>query len=86
MRRVELYNILLIILIFIVFAYLIYDAYTRRPRRSIHVVRELLVCTKCNYRVEKDFEPGDFIGLIKGKCPSCNGELKIKGIYAIEKK
>lgn len=78
-------NILLLVAIIIMVAYLIYESYRRRPRRTPLVVRELLVCTSCSYRVERDFEPGDFIGLIKGRCPSCGGDLKLKGIYSVER-
>lgn len=76
---------LALILLLIIILYLVYESYSRRPRRTLYAIRELLVCIKCNYRVEKDFEPGDFIGLIKGKCPKCGGDLKLKGIYAVEK-
>lgn len=79
-------TIYLIIAVSLTILFLIYDTYRRRPRRTIYITRELLVCTKCNYRVERDAEPGDFIGLLKGKCPSCGGDLKITGIYAVEKK
>lgn len=82
----DIRNVILLIALIIVISYLIYDSYTRRPRRSIYIVRELLECTRCKLTIERESEPGDFIGLIKGKCPSCNGDMKIKGIYAIEKK
>ncbi|MEM1695667.1 MAG: hypothetical protein QXS14_01795 [Desulfurococcaceae archaeon] len=70
-----------------VIAYYAYEAIrTRRRRRPEYMIRELLVCVNCNYRVEKDHEAGDFIGLIKDTCPKCGGDLKIRGIYAVEKK
>jgi len=74
-----------LVLLIIIIIYMIYDLYSRRPKRSITYTRETLVCTKCGLNVERDFEPGDFIGLVKGKCPSCGGNLKIKAIYSIEK-
>ncbi|MEM4481153.1 MAG: hypothetical protein QXK88_02295 [Desulfurococcaceae archaeon] len=80
------YSSLLFLVVFVIIAaYFIYESYRKRPRKTAYVVRELLVCMSCNYRVERDFEPGDFIGLIKGKCPSCGGDLKLRGIYSIER-
>jgi len=78
-------DIIWLIVILILIIYLVYDTYARRPKKTEKIIRERLVCTKCGYVVEREFEPGDFIGLVKGKCPSCGGDLKIKAIYAIEK-
>lgn len=66
--------------------YLIYDSYLKKKREEStkYVTREVLICLNCNYKVEKDFEPGDFIGLVKGKCPRCGGGMKIKGIFSVE--
>jgi hypothetical protein len=36
--------------------------------------------------VEKEFEPGDFIGMVKGKCPKCDGPMIVKAIYDVAKK
>lgn len=79
-------DIALIIALILVVVFMIYDTYKRKPKKTTQIVRESLRCVKCGLVVEKDFEPGDFIGLIKGKCPTCGGDLKIKAIYAIEKK
>lgn len=76
--------LVLLVLLLLMLIYLVYESYSKRLRKPIYAIRELLVCNKCNYRIEKDFEPGDFIGLIKGKCPRCGGELKLRGIYAVE--
>jgi len=81
---VEPANIAIIVLLLVIIIYMLYEVYARKPRRTLYHVRELLVCKRCSYRLERDFEPGDFIGLIKGKCPKCGGELKLQGIYAVE--
>jgi rRNA maturation endonuclease Nob1 len=78
-------SVILLVVMLILIIYMIYDMYSRRPRRKTYHVKETLICTKCKYVVEREFEPGDFIGLIKGKCPTCGGDLKVKAIYAIEK-
>lgn len=80
-------NIVAAVLLVLIVLYYLYDALkVRRRHRAEYVTRELLTCVKCNYRVEKDYEPGDFIGLLKGPCPNCGGNLKVRGIYAVEKK
>ncbi len=55
----------------------------KRPREPKTVTRTLLQCMKCGERIETNYEPGDFIGLIKGKCRKCGGPTKIIGIYTI---
>ncbi len=39
---------------------------TTKPKEPETETKELLTCPKCGYSVEKTFEPGDFIGMIKG--------------------
>ncbi|MEM1642927.1 MAG: hypothetical protein QW369_05215 [Desulfurococcaceae archaeon] len=61
------------------------DVY-RRPKEPVIVMKTLLKCIKCDYVKEVDYQQGDFIGLLKGKCPNCSSSLKVRGIYAIELK
>jgi len=58
----------------------------RKPRKPEYETVELLECSKCGYKVELLFEPGDFISMNKGKCPKCNTPLRITAIYNVEKK
>lgn len=81
----DIVNLLVVIVLSLTLAYYLYEAFKVRKTRVEYVTRELLVCTKCNYRVEKDYEAGDFVGLLKGTCPKCGGSMKIRGIYAVEK-
>lgn len=78
-------EILLAVLLVAVILYLIYESYLKKKREESprYVTREILVCLNCNYVIEKDFEPGDFIGLIKDTCPRCGGKMRIKGIYSV---
>lgn len=76
--------LIFIILIFVL-VYMALESRVRKQRKQEFITLEFLTCIKCGYNVEKNFEPGDFIGLIKGKCPKCGGDLKVKGIYAVEK-
>ncbi|MCS7128333.1 MAG: hypothetical protein N3E36_04035 [Sulfolobales archaeon] len=61
------------------------DVY-RRPKEPVTVVKTLLKCIECDYIQEVDYQQGDFIGLLKGKCPKCSSSLRVRGIYAIELK
>ncbi len=58
----------------------------RKPKQPEYETKELLACTKCGYTVEQDFEPGDFIGMIKGRCPKCGAPMAVRAIYEVEKK
>ncbi len=78
-------EIFLLVLLVLLVLYMIYESYLkRRKKEPTYVTREVLMCLNCKYVVEKDFEPGDFIGLIRESCPRCGGKMKIKGIYSVE--
>lgn len=64
----------------------LYMEMKRKPRKPEYVTRELLECTKCRYRVERDFEPGDFISMYKDNCPKCGSLMKVIAIYRVEEK
>ncbi|MEM0378862.1 MAG: hypothetical protein QXP68_07360 [Thermosphaera sp.] len=82
---VDAYSLFLIAITILLIAYLILDTFMRKPKKKEYVTRELLKCAKCGLQVEREFEPGDFIGLAKDKCPKCGGELRVEGIYSVEK-
>ena len=58
----------------------------RKPRELPRITRTLLKCTKCGNVLEIDYEEGDFISLVKGKCSRCGAPMKIQAIYTIEVK
>ncbi|AFK50680.1 hypothetical protein TCELL_0255 [Thermogladius calderae 1633] len=84
MNTLDPYTLFMIVLTVLLIVYMYLET-RKRPTRTEYVTRELLVCEGCGFQVERDFEPGDFIGLVKGKCPRCGRELKIKGIYSVDK-
>ncbi|WXG42548.1 MAG: hypothetical protein WED04_00315 [Promethearchaeati archaeon SRVP18_Atabeyarchaeia-1] len=46
-----------------------------------------LACHDCDFSQEREFQKGDFIGKVLGKCPKCKkGELYIRAIYTVEEK
>ncbi len=56
----------------------------KKPREPKTITRTLLKCTSCGETIETNYEPGDFIGLIKGQCRKCGAPLKITAVYDIE--
>lgn len=75
-------EILAFILFLALLLYMLLSNYFKKREDTSSTTKELLVCPNCNYSVEVDFEPGDFIGLIKGQCPRCSSKMRIKGIYS----
>lgn len=46
-----------------------------------------LACHSCEFSEEREFQKGDFIGKLLGKCPKCKNEkLYIGAIYALDEK
>jgi hypothetical protein len=82
---VDFYSLFLVAIVILLIAYLLIDTFTKKPKKKEYVTRELLKCVKCGFSVEKEFEPGDFIGLVKDKCPKCGGDLRVEGVYSVEK-
>lgn len=79
----------LTLLILIALTALIVSTYMelrKKPKKPEYITRELLECTNCKYRLETDYEAGDFISLYKRACPKCGSPMKIIAIYNIEKK
>ncbi len=50
------------------------------PKRTITVIR----CDNGDYETERDFQQGDFVGKVEGKCPKCGGVLRVHSIYVEE--
>jgi len=40
-------------------------------------------CSKCDYTEVRDFQRGDYIYKVLGKCKECSGDVYVKTIYAI---
>ncbi len=80
------YNLIVIIVLLtvtILFIQLLLET-RKKPKEPKTVTRTLLKCTSCGETIETNYEPGDFIGLIKGKCKKCNSPLKVTAIYDVE--
>ncbi len=82
MQNMYLHQLILIILltVFILFSYLPrLSMRTEKQVKTITVVK----CTKCSFKMERDFQKGDFVFKRLGTC-SCGGELYIDAIYNVE--
>jgi len=79
-------EVLVAVMFLLLVFYLVYESYLKKKREENkkYVTRELLMCSNCNHIIEKTFEPGDFIGLVKDQCPRCGGKMKITEIYNVE--
>jgi len=80
------YNLIVIIVLLtvtILFIQLLLET-RKKPREPKTVTRTLLKCTSCGETIETNYEPGDFIGLIKGQCKKCNSPLRVTAIYDVE--
>jgi hypothetical protein len=40
-------------------------------------------CSKCEYAEVRDFQRGDYIYKVLGKCKECSGDMFVKTIYAV---
>lgn len=58
---------------------------TRIPTPTKRVTLTVIQCTKCAFKNIRNFQVGDYIPKIVGKCPSCGGPFQIEAIYVEEK-
>ena len=77
------YTLLLLLVILIVLN--IIFIYSRRGRgvRPLEkpVIKTIIECENCSYKVERDFKKGDFILKIEGQCPKCKGRMLVTRIF-----
>ncbi|MEM0355530.1 MAG: hypothetical protein QXO78_02125 [Desulfurococcaceae archaeon] len=86
-QQIDNNTIIMIILFAILLIITVISEFRKRSRLVEYVTRELVECSICKYSYEEEYEPGDFISMIKGTCPKCGkGVLKIRAIYSVEKK
>ncbi len=58
----------------------------KRPKQVRTTTKTLLECIKCGYRLEQPYTTGDFVGLVKTKCPKCGSPMKVIAVYDVELK
>ncbi len=77
-----IYTLIITTIVMVIYLYI---ELRKKPQKPEYDTKTLLKCPKCGYQIEKNYELGEFIGMIKGKCPKCNTPMKIIAIYAVEK-
>ncbi len=77
-------TLLLVLVAIALVAQLLLESRAKKKREPKYATKTLLKCTKCGYTIETDYEPGDFVGLIKRRCPKCGEPMIVYGIYDIE--
>ncbi len=70
-----------VLLLFTVFFRLL----TRTSTTPQKITLTVLKCTKCAFQSIRNFQVGDYIPKVVGKCPSCGGPFQVEAIYVEEK-
>lgn len=45
---------------------------------------EIVSCSACGFREERDHESGDHVFKVKGECPKCRGELVVTAVFSLK--
>jgi len=59
---------------------------SKTPEGAKENIITVIGCRSCDYREERPFVAGDYIGKDLGPCKKCSGPSYIKAIYAVETK
>ena len=77
-----IYTLIITTIVMVIYLYMELRKKLQKPEYD---TKTLLKCPKCGYQIEKNYELGEFIGMVKGKCSKCNTPMKIIAIYVVEK-
>jgi len=56
----------------------------KRPKEPLTQTLCVLRCDLCDYTKVQDYEEGDFVFKVAGKCSKCDGSMKINDIYTVK--
>ncbi len=62
------------------------SVFSRRKELKVRKTYTLLKCLRCDYKSQREFKEGDYVGKIDGECPKCEGPLVVYAIYDKEEK
>ncbi len=83
----SLYLLLFVILMVILAIQMVvnYIASKKRAQQQEPPVKFItsISCINNDYRIERDYSEGDFVGKIVGSCPKCGSPLVIDKIFSI---
>lgn len=65
--------------------YFFYVGFDRLRKMKIEKKRflEVVSCSSCKFREEREHEVGDYVFKEKGQCPKCGGQLLVTAIFSI---
>lgn len=86
MTPLQIIQISIIVVIILLLALSIALAEKRTSKKKEKKAITHVKCDKGDYELKRDFRPGDFVGKVEGKCPKCNGTLRVYAIYVEEVK
>jgi len=82
-----IYLILFIVLMIVLAIQMIvnYLASKKRAQQQEPPLRFVtsIACINNDYRIERDYSEGDFVGKIVGSCPKCGAPLVIDRIFSV---
>lgn len=84
MTPLQIIQISIIVILVLLLALSIALAEKRTSKKKEKKMITYARCDKGDYEVKRDFRPGDFVGKVEGKCPKCNGILRVYAIYVEE--
>jgi len=82
----EIYLFLFIMLVIVLVVQLIVSYVSSKRRAQAETPLRFITSISCvnnDYRVERDFAEGDFVGKVVGSCPKCGAPLVIDRIFCI---
>jgi hypothetical protein len=70
-------------LIFFFFFSLVGSALRSPPVAALSRTVSVIKCDKCQYTEVRDFQKGDYMYKVLGKCKDCQGNIYIRSIYTV---
>lgn len=84
--NMDIFTLILLIMTISLILYTLLLSFTQRKAGKEVVKPKILTkisCIREDYGEERDFKKGDYVGLVVGKCPKCEGNLLITAIYLV---
>ncbi len=84
--NLDIFTLILLIMTISLILYTLLLSFIQRKASRETVKPKIITkisCMRDDYSEERDFKKGDYVGLVVGKCPKCEGNLLITAIYLI---
>ncbi len=86
MNGSEIYLLLFVVLVIVLVVQLVVSYLSSKRRAQGEPPLRFITSISCvnnDYRVERDFSEGDFVGKVVGSCPKCGAPLVIDRIFCV---